>query len=75
MADRLVMYMQIISKGYLFLSSVLILVGVFLGWYLAKYSLPLLFPEGVGSANFLYIFFGYGIPLVLLNIAEVKYLW
>ncbi|AQT60929.1 hypothetical protein [Cellvibrio sp. PSBB023] len=67
--------MQMISKGYFFLSSILVLVGGVIGWYLAKYSLPLLFPEGIDSVNFLYIFFGYGIPLALLNIAEVKYLW
>lgn len=67
--------MQMISKGYFFLSTILVVIGVFIGWYVAKYSLPILFSEGVESANFLYIFFGYGIPLALLNVAEVKYLW
>jgi hypothetical protein len=67
--------MQMISKGYGVLSGVLILMGTFLGWYLAKYSLPFLFPKGIGSTEFLYIFFGYGIPLALLNVAEVKFLW
>lgn len=67
--------MQMISKGYAFLSGVLIMVGVYLGWYLAKYSLPILFPDGDKSVNFIYIFFGYGIPFALLNLIEVKYFW
>jgi hypothetical protein len=69
--------MQIITKGYLWLSIFLFVIGTILG----KEIFLLIVPEHIiitakkSDLVAYIIFFGCGIPLAILNILESKYIW
>lgn len=67
--------MEVISKGFFWLSALLILIGTVIGRGIGTFFLPLFEVIRGFDSGFYIIFFGVGIPLAFLHLYEEKKIW
>lgn len=64
--------MEVISKGFFWLSMLLILIGTLIGRVIGGFMLPLFDSIKGSEFGFYFVFFGVGIPCAFLHIYEEK---